>query len=63
MSKAFIFGVGGGSGDGSLAEVSTAEEMDDILANATADDYGKVYKYTGESTSEYTKNSYYLLEE
>ena len=43
-------------------EVETAAEMNNILEAATADDYGKIYKYVGESTEVYTKNSIYILE-
>ena len=48
---------------GKAVEISSAEEMNTILSNATADDYGKIYLYTGESTSDYEQNTYYILGE
>lgn len=48
----------GGSG-GAPIEISSESEMLSILENGTV---GEVYKYSGESTPLYEKDSYYLLE-
>ena len=60
---------GGGSGGGTIVnitgtpiEVSSETGMNNILSSATSADNGKVYKYTGATTSEYTQGAYYLLE-
>jgi hypothetical protein len=42
--------------------VSKAEEMDNILQNATSYNVGYIYKYVGESTPAYEKDSIYMLE-
>lgn len=42
-------------------EVETAEEMNIILSTAPAD--GKIYKYVGETTSDYTNGAYYIVTE
>lgn len=42
-------------------EVSTAEDMDKILALATSADIGKAYIYTGESTEKYEKGAFYVI--
>ena len=44
-------------------EVSTSEEMDEILANATEKDVGTYYLYTGETTDTYENNALYIVEE
>lgn len=51
---------GGGSG-GSVTEVSTPEEMDALLANATDTDLGKFYYYTGASTDTYEQGALYMI--
>ena len=51
------------TGLGTPMIISTETEMNTILSNATADDYGKIYLYTGESTSDYEQNTYYILGE
>lgn len=56
-------GSGGSSGDGKISEVTTAEEMDAILANATADDVGCGYLYTGETTDAYESYCVYIIRE
>jgi hypothetical protein len=43
-------------------QVATSEEMDAILANDNTADYGKVYKYTGETNNKYVHNAHYVLE-
>lgn len=48
---------------GKPIEVSTAEEMDAILANATADDVGTFYIYTGETTDTYENGAIYGVTE
>lgn len=57
-----VVGTGGGGITGTPITVTTAEAMNTILASATASDYGKIYKYVGETNSTYTQNSYYILE-
>ena len=58
-----VFGVTGsyaGSG-GSPIEVATETEMANILSSATADDNGKIYRYTG-TTGTYVNGALYYLE-
>ena len=43
--------------------VTSAEKMAEILTNATPEDYGKIYLYTGTTTADYKQGAYYLLEE
>lgn len=50
-----------GGGSGSVIEVSTASEMDEILSNATDADIGKVYYYIGESTDTYEQGALYMI--
>lgn len=57
-------GTGGGTSGGSngkVLEVATADEMDAILANATADDVGCGYLYTGETTEAYESYCVYII--
>lgn len=51
----------GGGGD--IAEITTADEMDSILANATSADIGKAYLYVGETTEAYENNAIYVIKE
>ena len=53
----------GGGGNGSLSEISTADAMDSILANATSADVGKAYFYVGETTGAYENNAIYIIKE
>ena len=58
-----VFGVTGsyaGSG-GRAIEVATETEMANILSSATADDNGKIYRYTG-TTGTYVNGALYYLE-
>lgn len=57
--------MGGGSGDGygKVQEVTTADELDTILANATADDVGRGFLYLGESTETYKYECVYIIRE
>lgn len=48
---------------GSAIIVTTAEEMNTILTNATSADNGKIYYYVGETTADYVQNSYYKIDE
>ena len=48
---------------GTPITVSTAEEMTNILTNATSADVGKIYKYVGTTTSDYKQGSYYVIKE
>lgn len=41
--------------------VNSATEMDAILLNATADDIGAVYKYTGNTTKTYEQGKHYII--
>lgn len=55
-------GGGGGSVNVSGAtEIATPEEMDAILANSSISDTGKTYLYTGETTGNYTQDTFYML--
>lgn len=59
-------GSGGSSGNGSsgkVLEVATADEMDKILANATANDVGRGYLYMGETTDAYESYCVYIIRE
>ena len=47
----------------SITEISTATEMDTILANATSADIGKAYMYVGGTTEKYENNAIYLIKE
>ena len=44
---------------GKPIEVSTAEAMDAVLANATADNVGTFYRYTGATTEAYENGALY----
>lgn len=44
-------------------EVKTEAEMTAILATATEEDIGAVYKYIGPSTNTYTRGVLYIIEE
>ena len=44
-------------------EISTPDEMDKILSEATDDFVGAIYKYTGENTSIYENGAVYTLVE
>jgi hypothetical protein len=46
---------------GSVIELTTESEMEMALTNATADDNGNIYLYTGESGT-YENGAYYVLE-
>lgn len=48
---------------GKPIEVATATEMDEILANASEEDVGTCYKYTGETNSSYKTNALYVITE
>lgn len=50
-------------GDGAITEIQTPEELDNILANATASDVGKAYVFVGESNSKYKNGSIYIIRE
>ena len=57
-----ILGVTGSyAGSGSAIEVATEAEMANILSSATADDNGKIYRYTG-TTGTYVNGALYWLE-
>lgn len=43
---------------GTVAEISTAEEMSNVIS---AENAGKIYKYVGESTSKYTNGQLYQI--
>ena len=46
---------------GKPIEISSESGMTDILTNATANDVGKIYKYTGE-TGTYENGALYVIE-
>ena len=52
---------GGGSGGG-ITKVSTAEQMDAILASATDASVGTFYLYNGETTDKYESGALYRIE-
>ena len=68
-SYAFGFAMGKKRGDGSggesgkVKEVYTAEELDTILANATANDVGRGFLYLGETTDTYKFEYVYIIRE
>lgn len=49
------------AGVGKAIEVSTAEEMAEILAKAKNEDVGKIYRYIGATTSDYEQGAYYIM--
>ena len=51
------------SASSSIPEIFTAEEMDQILANATIIDVGKAYIYSGETTDKYENHAVYIIKE
>lgn len=51
----------GGPASGIPIPVSSATEMDDILASATGDSVGTIYKYTGTSTDTYENGALYII--
>ena len=57
------FGGGGGTVNGKVMEVYTADELDTILANATADDVGRGFLYLGETTETYKYECVYIIRE
>lgn len=44
-------------------EVSSEEAMTALLTNATAASVGAIYKYTGSTTSTYTRGELYIIQE
>lgn len=54
---------GGGSTtiSGIAIPISSATEMEDILATATGDKIGTIYKYTGTSTDTYEQGALYII--
>lgn len=48
---------------GTPITVTSADEMDVAIANATDDDVGKVYLYEGETTDKYENGALYIIEE
>lgn len=48
-------------GSGFPIEISSEAEMNNVLSNATSSDVGKIYKYTGSTTSTYTSNQLYVI--
>lgn len=59
--KNVVVAIEGQSGEPII--VATEQEMINIANNATSQDYGKIYQYTGETTAQFTKNTFYILEE
>lgn len=56
-------GSGGGSVNGKVMEIHTADELDTILANATAADVGRGFLYLGETTDTYKYECVYIIRE
>lgn len=54
---------GGGSISGAPIPIETEAEMNDILASATEDKVGTIYKYTGTSTDTYEQGALYIIAE
>lgn len=59
----FLSKIGGGNVDGTIPEIDTASEMDEILANATTEDLGKIYRYMGTTTDIYENGAIYIIAE
>ncbi len=58
--------VGGGGGgsttiSGIAIPINSATEMEDILASATGDKIGTIYKFTGTSTDTYEQGALYII--
>lgn len=47
---------------GTAIEINTEEGMAEILASATDDDIGTIYKFTGPTTENYIQNELYIIE-
>ena len=43
--------------------ITSEQQMNNILTNATSEDIGKIYQYTGETTETYEQGAYYILTE
>lgn len=56
-------GGSGGEITGVPVSVTSAEQMESILAAATEADYGEIYHYLGPSTDKYEQGEYYILSE
>lgn len=52
-----------GAADGKPITVTTSEEMDAVLANATEADIGKFYLYTGGESDKYENDAVYKIEQ
>lgn len=50
-----------GGTSGKPIEISTADGMDTVLSQAASADVGKIYKYTGTTTSTYKNNDLYII--
>jgi hypothetical protein len=46
---------------GIAIESATPNQMDAVLANATANDVGKIFQYTGETNEQYEHGAYYQI--
>lgn len=55
--------IGGAGTNGMPIDVPTAAEMESILANATAQTVGIIYKYTGTTTDKYINGNLYTVEQ
>ena len=57
-----LFGDKAGTGASGVAiTTSSNNEMENVLANATASDVGKIYQYTGETNEQYENGAYYQI--
>ena len=48
-------------GRGEAIPANSIEEMNEVVANATAYDVGKIYQYTGETTDEFENGAFYQI--
>lgn len=63
ISRKLYGGGSGGTLSGKVLEVYTAEELDTILANATAADVGRGFLYLGDTTETYKHECVYIIRE
>lgn len=61
--KRVLYAIVNTTANGNAVNKSSETEMDNILANATEEDYGKIVKYTGETTENYEQGAYYIISE
>ena len=62
-TKSFIEGLESAKDSPLPIEVDTEAEMTSILANATGQSIGEIYKYTGPTTGTYENDALYIVSE